>query len=142
MRSLIQPSELLNRRRTDIEEAVEAPPETLSDAELGEMHASSGRFQDALQCYQRALQKAPRNELLRERFEELRKLSPPSSLARYDGLERAEVLEPATPPPAPTPPKSGPPPSRGQPLPTDKVALLTALLARVRGSRRRSVAGA
>src|ERR1700682_6176540 len=57
--------------------------DSLSEAEMGEMHASSGRFDEATQAYQRALAANPANELLRERLEGVR--------------------GPFTPPPAPWP---------------------------------------
>jgi tetratricopeptide (TPR) repeat protein len=147
VRALLQPSELIGRRRSDPDDqqaVAGGALETLSDAEQGEMHASSGRFDQAVACYERALRKAPRNELLRERLEELRRLSPPDSLARHDGLERAERLDPFTPttvarlrePPAAAPAQTGPT------LPKDPIERLKALLARVRGMRRRPSAGA
>jgi tetratricopeptide (TPR) repeat protein len=147
VRALLQPSEMVSRRRTEPEEPDQGDAlEELSDAEQGEMHASSGRFEEAVRCYQRALEKAPRNELLRERFEELRRLSPPVSLARHDGLERAEKLDPFTPPGVPklTMPPPAPKPAVPKPreLPRDPIAFLQALLERVRGSRRRPLAGA
>jgi tetratricopeptide (TPR) repeat protein len=171
VRALLQPSEMVSRRRTEPEEVEPAEGlAPLSDAEQGEMHASSGRFEEAVRCYDRALQKAPRNELLRERFEELRKLSPPSSLARHDGLDRAEKLDPFTPTAVPrlavpAPARQAPPPLASSPagpplssatrpaaprsaapraaaLPKDPIELLQALLLRVRESRRRPAAGA
>ncbi len=132
VRALLQPSEMVSRRRTEPDEPEpQNGLETLSDAEQGEMHASSGRFEEAVRCYGRALARAPKNELLRERFEELVRLSPPDSLARHDGLERAEKLDPFTPPGLPKVPKAR------QALPVDPIARLQALLARVQGSRRR-----
>src|SRR5256885_6625913 len=59
VRALLQPSELVNRRRAEPEDLEQAPTETLSDAEQGELHASAGRFQDALRCYERAVAKSP-----------------------------------------------------------------------------------
>src|SRR5438105_2580759 len=75
VRALLQPSELIGRRRAEPEDVdeLEDSVESLSDAEQGEMHASSGRFDEALACYERAVGKAPQNELLRERYEELRR---------------------------------------------------------------------
>lgn len=145
VRGLLQPSELIGRRRAEPEDLDVSSDavETLSDAEQGEMHASSGRFDEAAACYERAVTKAPKNELLRERFEELRRLAGPRSLARHDGLERAERLDPFTPPavskvPSPPPTRAAAPPGVG--LPRDPVRMLEALLARVRGSPRRSAA--
>src|SRR5438128_6452741 len=66
VRALLQPSELIGRRRAEPEH-VERPDDSLhelSDAEQGEMHAASGRFDQALACYGRALAEAPENELL------------------------------------------------------------------------------
>ena len=139
VRALLQPSEMVSRRRTEPEEQPDpgSTLESLSDAELGEMHASSGRFEDAQACYQRALSKAPRNELLRERYDELVRLCPPPSLARDDGLETAEKLDPLTPLPGALHKISA-----GGGLPRDPIELLQALLQRVRGSGRRTAAGA
>jgi len=132
VRGLLQPSELIGRRRAEPEdlEAKTGDVGTLSDAEQGEMHASSGRFEEAMACYGRAVDKAPKNELLRERFEELRRLAGPRSLARDDGLERAEKLDPVTPAAVP----------KVLPLPRDPVRMLEALLERIRGSRRKNLA--
>ena len=142
VRALLQPSEMVTRRRTEPDEPDPGSTlEMLSDAEQGEMHASSGRFEEAVGCYQRALEKAPRNELLRERFEELLRLSPPASLARHDGLERAEKLDPFTPPPG-VPRVGVAAAGKRAALPNDPIAFLQALLERVRGSRRRPLAGA
>jgi tetratricopeptide (TPR) repeat protein len=133
VRALLQPSELVGRRKVEPEELdkLDSDLESLSDAEQGEMHASSGRFDEAARCYERAAAGAPNNDLLRERFEELRDLAGPQSLARHDGLETAEKLEPVSNPPPPKP---------GGPLPKDPVKLLQALLDRVRSSKRRSAA--
>src|SRR5262249_62125566 len=100
VRALLQPSELVNRRRTEPEEP---DPEhgSLSDPELGEMHASSGRFNDAADAYQRATAANPRNELLRERLDELRALARPTSKADLGQAERLEA-------PAISPARGGP----------------------------------
>ena len=129
VRGLLQPSELIGRRRAEPEDLQVAHGDvgTLSDAEQGEMHASSGRFDEALACYGRALNKAPKNELLRERFEELHRLAGPHSLARDDGLDRAEKLDPVTPAAV----------QKLQALPQDPVRMLEALLERVRVGRRK-----
>src|SRR5438128_10369635 len=54
VRALLQPSELVSRRRAEPEEP-EPGAAALSDAEMGEMHASSGRFDEATRAYERAL---------------------------------------------------------------------------------------
>ncbi len=94
VRALLQPSELVSRRRAEPEEPEGPAAASLSDAERGEMLASSGRFGEAAQAYQRATSRSPANELLRERLEELRALASPG--ARAD-LHQAEKLEAATP---------------------------------------------
>lgn len=146
VRALLQPSELVSRRRAEPEEP-EPGASTLSDAELGEMHASSGRFTDAADAYQRAFEANPKNELLRERLEELRALANPAGRAN---LASAEKLDAPEAPPgkgvlsgparsavasaasfAPLQQKAAP---RSQP--GDPVKLLEELLARVRSSRR------
>lgn len=148
VRALLQPSEMVGRRRAEPDEGEAASAlESLSDAEQAELHASSGRFEEAVACYERALAKAPRNELLRERYEELKQLSPPSSRALDDGLLAAEKLDPHTPAAGLArvkPPEPEPKPAAAQPgeLPRDAVAMLRALLDRVRGGRRRPPASA
>src|SRR3982751_5863682 len=73
VRTLLQPSELVSRRRTEPEEPqTGAPPQ--SDAEAGELHAGTGRFAEAAEAYERAVAGDPQNGLLRERLEELRSL--------------------------------------------------------------------
>ena len=96
VRSLLQPSELVHRRRAEplAEQPVEA---ALNDAEQGELFASSGRYEQAVQCYRRAVATHPKNELLQERLAELFRLAPPESRAVDDGLSRAEPLEAITP---------------------------------------------
>ncbi|HEX9573596.1 MAG TPA: hypothetical protein VF994_05835 [Myxococcales bacterium] len=146
VRALVQPAELSDRRRPEPEEAEPRPATgTLTDAEQGELHASAGRFVEALRCYERASAASPDNELLRERLEELRELTPPG--ARAD-LGFAEQL------PAPASPHAQPravarshkvthesfAPLEGerapQPLPRDPVKMLEALLERIRAGRR------
>ena len=97
VRSLLQPSELVHRRKSDLVEdsAVQSAP--LNDAEEGEQHASAGRFEEAVASYRQAVAQQPKNELLRERLAELVKLAPPGSRAVDDGLFAAERLEQATP---------------------------------------------
>jgi tetratricopeptide (TPR) repeat protein len=140
VRALLQPSELVSRRRSEPEEP-EASASQLSDAELGEMHASSGRFDEAAKWYGRAVAANPKNELLRERLEELRALAHPD--ARAD-LASAEPLGAAIPARGVGPlPRSAraseasfaPLPSL-RPLPSDPVELLRELLVRVRAARR------
>ncbi|GAC1341747.1 MAG: hypothetical protein NVSMB23_13700 [Myxococcales bacterium] len=94
VRALLQPSELVHRRRAEPEETAPGA-EPLSDAEEGELHASSGRFAEATEAYQRALARNPENGLIRERLEELEQLAPPGSRAVDDGLAAAPRLEAA-----------------------------------------------
>src|SRR3954469_18750632 len=157
VRALLQPSELVSRRRAEPEEP-EPGHGTLSDAETGEMHASSGRFKEAAAAYQRAWQANPKNELLKERYEELRALANPAGkadLAAAEKLEAAPMATPskgvravrsakATPPsfapmsaPSKPPAKSAPAPAAVPVLPKDPVKLLEALLERVRKGRRK-----
>lgn len=157
VRALLQPSELVNRRRVEPEEVAGPVAEMLSDAEQGELHASSGRFGEATESYERAVDKNPLNELLRERLEELRSLAPPD--ARAD-LHEAEKLDASTPArgmapldghrsakasdaafgPLANAPHAQLPPLLKKPaavaLPSDPVALLRLLLERVQRSRR------
>ena len=143
VRALLQPSELVSRRRAEPEEADGPAAESLSDAEQGEMHASSGRFRDAMQAYDRAVRSNPRNELLRERLEELRALTGPGGRADLDGAEKLEAMTPARglPPAAARSAKAndavfGPLQGAAGRTKQDPVALLEALLARVRAGRR------
>src|SRR5438270_1639369 len=87
VRALLQPSELVSRRRAEPEEP-EPGEGTLSDAEAGEMHASSGRFKEAARSYERALGRNPTNELLRERLQELRELAGPHGHADLHDAEK------------------------------------------------------
>jgi len=116
VRALLQPSELVSRRRPEPEE-----PETraapVSSAEVGEMHASAGRFAEAAEAYQRALGKDPENALLRERLAELRALGPGG---------RSEKAHAASFAPLP----------HARPLPREPKELLEELLERVRTGRR------
>ena len=89
VRALLQPSELVSRRRAEPEEP-DPSAGSLSEAEQGEMHASSGRFTEAAACYQRAWTANPKNELLQERYQELRALASPDGRA---DLARAEKLD-------------------------------------------------
>ena len=145
VRALLQPSEMHERREPETEDAdLEPPPALLSDAEQGELHASAGRFAQAVICYQRAAAAAPENELLRERLEELRELSAPGGPADLASAER--IAAPA--------PRHAQPGSQSRshkvahasfapidarptpPLPKDPVKMLEALLDRVRAARR------
>jgi tetratricopeptide (TPR) repeat protein len=90
VRALLQPSELVSRRRAEPEEPEPGAGGTLSDAELGEMHASSGRFTEAADAYQRAFTANPRSELLKERLEELLALAQPAGRANLTAAEKLE----------------------------------------------------
>lgn len=92
VRALLQPSELVHRRRPEPEANAPQAAEA-SDAEQGELHAASGRFLEAAEAYRRALASNPDNQLFRERFEELSRLAPPGSRALEDGLAEAPRLE-------------------------------------------------
>src|SRR3954469_11028864 len=145
VRALLQPSELVSRRRAEPEEP-EPGHHTLSDAETGEMHASSGRFKDAAEAYKRASQANPKNELLKERYEELRALANPEGKADLASAEKLDAGPIATPakgmqqvrsaratatsfaPMAPSKPPAKPAPPAA--LPKDPIKLLEALLER------------
>ncbi|HMC33974.1 MAG TPA: tetratricopeptide repeat protein [Myxococcales bacterium] len=143
VRALLQPSELVSRRRPEPEE-----PETraapVSSTEVGEMHASAGRFAEAAEAYQRALGKDPENALLRERLAELRALVDQPRTADLDGAEKLD-----TSPAAPGGGSPGPggrsekahaasfaPLPHARPLPREPKELLEELLERVRTGRR------
>ena len=145
VRALLQPSELVSRRRTEPEEPTPGA-DSLTDAEQGELHASSGRFDEAARCYERAVEANPKSELLRERLEELRALAQPLGRADLDGAEKLEA-------PATTPSGGFPKvPGRSakavgasfEPLPPkpaakkDKPGLLQDLLDRIRRNRRKT----
>lgn len=53
----------------------------LTPAEEGERHASAGRFDQAAESYRLAVEQNPGSELLRERYQELVQLAPPSESA-------------------------------------------------------------
>ncbi|HEY2028405.1 MAG TPA: tetratricopeptide repeat protein [Myxococcales bacterium] len=140
VRALLQPSELVSRRRSEPEEP-ETTSNQLSDAELGELHASSGRFDEAAESYARAVETNPKNELLRERLEELRALAQPRGRANLAAAERLDALTPArgvakVARSAKASEASFAPLPRGNALPKDPVALLKELLERVRSARR------
>jgi tetratricopeptide (TPR) repeat protein len=146
VRALLQPAELSGRRRPEPEEAEPRPATgTLTDAEQGELHASAGRFVEALRCYQRAAAAAPDNELVSERLDELRELAPPGARADLASAEQLPAHPSAHAPPraasrshkvahASFAPLEGQRPP--QPLPRDPVKMLEALLERIRAGRR------
>lgn len=145
VRALLQPSELVSRRRTEPEDP-DAGKAPVSDAEVGEMHAGSGRFSEAAEAYQRAVAGNPDNELFRERLQELRLLAVPTGKADLAALEKLDGPPPAQVNGTPRPPErsarahaasfaplqTGP----SRPLPRDPKALLEELLQRVRSGRR------
>ena len=141
VRALLQPSELVSRRRAEPEEP-DPSAGSLSEAELGEMHASSGRFTEAAACYQRAWTANPKNELLQERYQELRALASPDGRA---DLAQAEKLDgPLMAPgkgPSKVPPRSVTASAASfSPItasPIDPIKLLQQLLARVQARGRR-----
>jgi tetratricopeptide (TPR) repeat protein len=147
VRALLQPSELVNRRRAEPEAPEQAAPEALSDAEHGEIHASAGRFEEATRWYEKAVERNPGNELLRERLEELRGLAPPGARADLGAAEKLEA--PPAPRPVPRPqlgrsaraaqasfaPLDERPKAR-VPLPRDPIEMLKTLLERIRSARR------
>ena len=151
VRSLLQPSELVHRRRSEVIEDSGPQATPLNDPEEGELHASAGKFDQAVASYRRAVLRHPKNELLRERLAELVKLAPPGSHALDDGLAAAEKLEKATPAQGSVrldPVRStraadavfrplASPAKAPAALPVDRVALLQSLLDRVRSARRR-----
>ena len=137
VRALLQPSEMVSRRRAEPEEApAKAPP--VSSAEAGELHASAGRFAEAVESYERALQSDPENDLLRERLEELRALANRPFKADLDSGEKLEAA----------PAAAGNTRSRSarahavsfaplpRPLPSEPKQMLEELLTRVRAGRR------
>ena len=142
VRALLQPSELVSRRRAEPEEP-DPSAGSLSEAELGEMHASSGRFTEAAACYQRAWTANPKNELLQERYQELQALASPAGRA---DLAKAEKLDgppmtagqgqPKVPPRSATASAASFSPLSTA-LPVDLVKLLQQLLDRVQTRGRR-----
>lgn len=137
VRALLQPSELVSRRRSDPEEP-DMDSATLSDAEMGEVHAGAGRFDEAAAAYERASAAQPLNELLKERLEELRALARPSERA---DLARAERLDAAAPPAVPPQARSAKASAASfaplaAALPKDPVKMLEHLLQRIQKSRR------
>jgi len=143
VRALLQPSELVSRRRTEPEE-----PETraapVSSTEVGEMHASAGRFAQAAEAYEHALGADPGNDLFRERLAELRALVDQPKRADLDGAEKLDTTAAA---PAGGPPRAGgrsakahaasfAPLPHARSLPREAKKLLEELLERVRTGRR------
>ena len=129
VRALLQPSEVHDPPLPEpVDPEIDASPESLSDAEQGELQAGA----------------APENELLRERLEELRALIAPGAPADLASAERIAA-------PAPRhaasraesrshklahasfAPMEDRPVAR---LPKDPVKMLEALLDRVRAARR------
>ena len=92
VRSLLQPSELVSRRRNEPDEG--EPAAQLTDAEEGELRASSGRFAEAAAAYRRAIAANPKSELLKERLEELLALANPAGRADLAGAEKLEAPAP------------------------------------------------
>ncbi|HZR08868.1 MAG TPA: tetratricopeptide repeat protein [Myxococcales bacterium] len=145
VRALLQPSELVSRRRTEPEEP-DAATAPAGDAEVGEMHAGSGRFAEAAEAYERAIAANPENELFRERLQELRLLVVPEGKADLGALEKLDGPPPAQmngaarrversakAAAASFAPLQGAP---ARPLPREPKALLEELLQRVRSGRR------
>jgi hypothetical protein len=93
VRALLQPSELVARRRAEPTAEDKANARPLTAAEEGELAAAAGRFTEAVELYERAVGENPKNELLRERLVELMQYAPPPSRAVDDGLAAAERLE-------------------------------------------------
>jgi tetratricopeptide (TPR) repeat protein len=142
VRALLQPSELVSRRRPEPEEP-ETPAAPVSSAEVGEMHASAGRFAEAAEAYQRALNDDPGNDLLRERLAELRALVDQPRKVALDGAEKLDMAT-ASAGSAPRPgarstkahAASFAPLPSARPLPQEAKELLEELLERVRTGRR------
>ena len=145
VRALLQPSELVSRRRAEPEdhEREKAP---VSAAETGEMLAGSGRFVEAAEAYQKAVEANPENELFRERLQELRALAVPSGKADLAAGEKLEGPPPSQVNGAQRPPERSArahaasfaplQPTASASLPRDPKALLEELLQRVRKGRR------
>ena len=141
VRALLQPSEMVSRRRTEPEEAV-AKAAPVSSAEAGEMHAGAGRFAEAVESYERALEADPDNDLLRERLEELRALANRPFKAdlgsgeKLDGAPVAAGHGRSTPRSARAHAASFAPLPVARPLPSEPKEMLEELLTRVRAGRR------
>lgn len=143
VRALLQPSELVSRRRADPEEPDAVSPPA-GPAEQGEVHASSGRFAEAAEAYGRAVEANPENQLLKERLDELRALANPAVKADLDAAEKLDAPSGAQGNGAPkvatrsakAHEASFAPIEEPRPLPRDPKALLEELLQRVRNGRR------
>jgi len=121
VRALLQPSELVSRRRAEPEEA-DAKAVPVGSAEVGEMHASSGRFAE-----------------LRERLEELRALAHPRRKADLGAGEKLEAVSAASVSAersARAHAASFAPLPVARPLPREPKEMLEELLSRVRTGRR------
>jgi len=128
VRALLQPSEMVSRRRAEPEEA-DARAAPVSSAEVGEMHASSGRFAEAAESY----------VLLRERLEELRALAHPRRKADLGAGEKLEAVSAASVSAersARAHAASFAPLPVARPLPREPKEMLEELLSRVRTGRR------
>lgn len=145
VRALLQPSELVSRRRTEPEEP-DPGPGSLTDAEQGELHASSGRFNDAAKAYERAAAANPKSELMRERLEELRALAMPAGRADLGDAEKLEAPAAGSSGGFPKVPgrsakasdASFAPMPQKQQKKKDKPGLLQDLLDRIRANRRKT----
>ena len=138
VRALLQPSEMVSRRRAEPEEA-DARAAPVSSAEVGEMHASSGRFAEAAESYERAVDADPQNVLLRERLEELRALAHPrrkADLGAGEKLEAAPAAAVNAVRSAKAHAASFAPLPVARPLPREPKEMLEELLSRVRTGRR------
>jgi tetratricopeptide (TPR) repeat protein len=141
VRALLQPSEMVSRRRAEPEET-DSKAAPVSSAEVGEMHAGTGRFAEAVESYEHALAADPQNDLLRERLEELRALANRPFKADLDSGEKLDA-----PPAAAANARAAPRSARAhaasfaplpvaRPLPSEPKELLEELLTRVRAARR------
>ena len=138
VRALLQPSELVSRRRAEPEEA-DAKAVPVGSAEVGEMHASSGRFAEAAESYERAVDADPQNDLLLERLEELRALAHPrrkADLGAGEKLEAAPAASVSAERSARAHAASFAPLPVARPLPREPKEMLEELLSRVRTGRR------
>jgi tetratricopeptide (TPR) repeat protein len=138
VRALLQPSELVSRRRAEPEEA-DAKAAPVSSAEVGEMHASAGRFAEAAESYERAVDADPQNDLLRERLEELRAFAHPrrkADLGAGEKLEAAPAASVSAERSARAHAASFAPLPVARPLPREPKEMLEELLSRVRTGRR------
>ena len=103
------------------------------------MHASSGRFAEAAESYERAVDADPQNVLLRERLEELRALAHPRRKADLGAGEKLEAVPAASVSAersARAHAASFAPLPVARPLPREPKEMLEELLSRVRTGRR------